>query len=440
MNKRILQLAIPNIISNITIPLLSMADLALLGHLESEKYIGAIALGGVIFSVIYWSFSFLRMGTSGFAAQAYGEKNFFESSNILARSIIVSSIAGIGLILLQWPIAYFSFGILNGSPEVKQLAEEYYYIRIFAAPASLSMYVLNGWFVGMQNSRSPMVVAIVINALNIIFNLLFVIGLEMKSAGVAYGTVLAQYSGLALSLFILRKYYWKVVKRAEWTKIFQLQELKRFFNVNADMFIRTLCVVFIISFFTNQSAAKNDTTLAVNTLLIQFFYLFSFFADGFAYAAEALVGKYIGANSEKELKLAIRHSFIWGVGIAIAVSFAYVVADQNILYLLTDNRKVIEASRPYLVWIWMIPITSFASFIWDGIYIGATSSKAMRNTMLISSLLVFFPSFFLLKGELGNHALWISLLLFLLMRGVLQSFLAKKTVLAAIQNKRPMPS
>ena len=435
MNKRILHLAIPNIISNVTIPLLSMIDLALLGHLESEKYIGAIALGGVIFNIIYWSFTFLRMGTSGFTAQAYGEKNFRDSSNVLIRALSVSTLSGLLLIALQWPIAHLGFGVLNGSPEVKSLAEEYYYIRIYAAPASLSMYAFNGWFVGMQNSRSPMIVAICINILNILFNLLFVFGFGMKSDGVAYGTVLAQYSGMLLSVFIIRRYYWKIVKRAIWQHAYKLSELKRFFTVNADMFIRTLCVVFIISFFTNQSAAKDDTVLAVNTLLIQFFYLFSYFADGFAYAAEALVGKYIGAQSRTELKQAIRYSFQWGIGIAIGVSALYVLADKRILYILTDNANVINAAQPYLIWIWLVPLMSFASFIWDGIYIGATSSKAMRNTMLFSCVGVFFPSFYLLQPQIGNHALWLSLLLFLLMRGILQSFLANKAVLQVIQNK-----
>lgn len=428
MNKEILRLAIPNIISNITIPLLGMVDLALLGHLESEKYIGAIALGGIIFSILYWPLSFLRMGTSGFTAQAYGEKNEQESSNILIRALVLAIGIGIVLIALQVPVSYLSLEMLNGSKEVKELALEYFQIRIFAAPATLAMYVFNGWLVGMQNSKYPMYIAISINVFNIVFNLLFVVALGMKVEGVAYGTLLAQFSGLILSLFLVRKKYWRIVRQACYSQIVKVAELKRFFHVNADMFIRTLCVVAVLSFFTNQSASQDDMMLAANTLLLQFFYLFSFFADGFAYATEALVGKYVGAKSIDKIRTTVRFSFKWGIGIAILVSGIYWIADKHILLLLTNNTSVQAAAQEYLFWIWLIPLTSFASFIWDGVYIGATASKAMRNTMLVSSILVFFPCYFILQNILHNHALWFALQLFLLSRGVLQFVLVEKSV------------
>jgi MATE family multidrug resistance protein len=428
MNKRILKLAIPNIISNVTIPLVGMVDLAVLGHLESEKYIGAIAVGGIIFNVLYWGFGFLRMGTSGFTAQAFGKRNLNEVMNLLGRSVIVALGGAALLIILMQPIGWISFKLINGSAEVEALAREYYSIRILAAPATLGLYALTGWFIGMQNTRFPMIIAILVNVLNVIFNLYFIYGLGMKSDGVAWGTVVAQYSGFITGAFLFIRYYKRLYKYWTGKAVLQLKAMKRFFIVNSDIFFRTLCLIFVFTFFTSQSAATDDTILAVNTLLLQFFMLFSFVADGFAYAAEALVGRFIGARSLAQLKKVIRLLFIWGVYISIPFTFAYAFFGEQILRLLTDNIMIIEASRPYIIWILFIPFAGFPSFIWDGIYIGATASKGMRNTMIIATVLIFIPAFFLTKGSMENHGLWLSLILFLLARGTGQTILAKKDI------------
>jgi MATE family multidrug resistance protein len=428
MNKRILKLAIPNIISNVTIPLVGMVDLAVLGHLESEKYIGAIAVGGIIFNVLYWGFGFLRMGTSGFTAQAIGNRDLNGVMNLLGRSVFVALGGAALLIILMGPIGWISFKIIDGSAEVEALANEYYRIRILAAPATLGLYALTGWFVGMQNTRFPMIIAILVNVLNVLFNLYFIYGLGMKSDGVALGTVVAQYTGFITGIFLLVRFYKKLFKYWSARAILQLKAMQKFFLVNRDIFIRTLCLIFVFTFFTSQSAASDDTILAVNTLLLQFFMLFSFVADGFAYAAEALVGRFIGARNFTSLKNSIRLLFLWGFYISVPFTLAYAFFGEEILNLLTNNEMIIEASKPYIIWILFIPFAGFPSFIWDGIYIGATASRGMRNTMIIATVLVFVPVFFLSRDSMGNHGLWLALILFLAARGAGQTVLAKKEI------------
>ena len=428
MNKKILRLAIPNIISNITIPLVGMVDLAVLGHLESEIYIGAIAVGGVIFNVLYWAFSFLRMGTSGFTAQSYGERDLEEVMGHLGRAMLVAGGGALLLILLQGPIAWLSFNLINGSDEVESLAREYYSIRIFAAPATLGLYALTGWFIGMQNTRFPMIIAIIVNILNVVFNLFFIYGLGMKSDGVAWGTLVAQYTGLMTGVLLFLRFYGRLARYWSKKALLKVSAVRQFFLVNKDIFIRTLCLIFVFTFFTSQSASTNDTILAVNTLLLQFFMLFSFVADGFAYAAEALVGRYIGSGNRDNMKKAIRLLFAWGVYISVPFTLAYGIFGEEILGVLTDNQDIIKASKPYIIWILFIPFAGFPSFIWDGIYIGATASTGMRNTMLIATILVFVPVYFLSRGALLNHGLWLALILFLAARGAGQTVLAKKSI------------
>ena len=428
MNKQILRLAIPNIISNITVPLLGMADLAILGHLDSEKYLGAIALGGTIFNVIYWSFGFLRMGTSGFVSQAYGQQNRLRITAVLTHSLMIAFAGGLLLILLQYPIAKTAFYFLSGSDEVKQLALEYFYIRIYAAPATLGLYALNGWFTGMQDAKTPMFTAIVINIFNIGFNVLFVYGFDLKSDGVAWGTLLAQYGGLILGgLFICKKYKVYIEKIRLFFKIDTLL-MKKLFQVNKDIFIRTLVLITVVSFFTVKSAAVNDQILAVNTLLLQYLLLFSFIMDGFAYAAEALAGKYYGAHDRNMLWKMIKYVFAWGMAMSILFTLLYILFKNELLFLLTDNFRIIDQAGEYLFWVSFIPVAGFAGFLWDGIYIGTTASKLMRNTMLISAFIFYFPVYYLLVDFYGNHALWLAMILFLAARGISQTLFAKKAV------------
>jgi multidrug resistance protein, MATE family len=432
LNRRILRLAIPNIVTNITIPLLAMVDLGLMGHMGSEKYVGAVALGGMIFSFIFWAFGFLRMGTSGFTAQAYGQRNLAEAGNILIRSVLFAIGGGLFLILMQWPLSWAAFSLVNGSIEVETMAKDYFNIRIYAAPATLFIYALVGWFIGMQNARLPMILAISVNLLNVLLSLLFITVLGMGSNGVAWANVISQYGGLLLGLFLLSFYWPKLGKYVNFAEAINRKACVRFFHVNKDIFIRTLCLIFALSFFTTQSANTSDTILAVNTLLFQFFYFFSYFVDGFAYAAEALAGRYIGSGDRAMLKKVIRRLFTWGAAIALSFTLIYLIAGGFILRLLTNDPHIISTARPYMFWVVLVPIITFAAFIWDGIYVGATASKAMRNSMVIITTLIFLPAYYLLEPVLGNNGLWLAMMLFMGARGVFLSMMAGKAVLRLV--------
>jgi MATE family multidrug resistance protein len=385
MNKKILLLSIPNIITNITIPLLGMVDLGLMGHLGSQIYIGAIALGTMIFNFIFWGFGFLRMGTSGFTAQAYGGRDLRE-------------------------------------------AAQYFRIRVWAAPATLVMYALTGWFIGMQNARTPMILAISVNVLNILFSLGFIHLAGMTSDGIALANVLSQCTAILLSIFFLRGYYGKLKQHLNFREALRWEAMKRFISVNKDIFIRTLCLIFVLSFFTTQSANSGDTMLAVNTLLFQFFFFFSYFIDGFAYAAEALTGRYIGAGDKPALRKAVRILFIWGISLAGVFTVIYAAGGRWLVALLTNNPEVLTASLPYLFWIALIPLVTFSAFLWDGIYVGATASAPMRNSMVVITVAIFLPAYYLLSGPLGNNGLWLAMMLFMFARGLFLSLLARKHI------------
>ncbi len=429
MNREILKLALPNIVSNITIPLLGLIDMALMGHLGSEIYIGAISLGGVIFNFIYWGFGFLRMSTSGFTAQAFGEKNQKEIITILIRALLVSGVISLFILILQVPIAWASFNIIGGSNEVETLANQYFRIRVWAAPAALSLFVFSGWFLGMQNARFPMVIAISVNVVNVLFSVFFVFVLKMKSDGVALGTALSQYAGLAIAIVLLLKKYRSLLPEISRQSVLNLKILVNFFKVNTDIFIRSFCIILVFTFFTSKSASINDTILAVNSLLIQLLLFFAFFIDGFAFAGEALVGKFIGAKQPPKLRKVVKLLFLWGTGLALIFTLIYIPGTKVILKLLTSQTDVIKSAEPYLFWVFLIPFASFSSFVWDGIYIGATASKAMRNTLIVSTFVVFAPVYYFLHPILGNHALWLGMILFMFSRGAIQTLLYKKAIL-----------
>ena len=428
MNKSILKLAIPNIISNITIPLLGLVDMILMGHLDSAIYIGAIALGGTIFSVLYSFFSFLRAGTTGFTAQSLGNNDNTETIYSLYRSVCIGIPIIILILSLQIPIAKISSLLLDGSNEVKELAITYFYVRIWAAPANILLYCLNGWFVGMQNTKIPMFIAILINVMNIIFSFILVIIFEQNVKGVALGTVIAQYSGLTLAVILLIKNYRSYFVKIDSKILFDIEKMKRFFKVNRDLMVRSFLLIISIAFFTNQSAKLGNNILAINMILLQSFYIFSYFTDGFAYAGEALVGKFVGSKDKENLQKVIRLLLIWGFSISIPFSILYALFPTEFVKIISDNTEILTEIKPYYIYMIIIPLITFAAFIWDGIYIGATASKAIRNTMIISSIFVFIPSWYILMPRFGNHGLWIAFLFFMIARGAAMSLMYKKNI------------
>ena len=434
MNKSILKLAIPNIISNITIPLLGLVDMILMGHLDSAIYIGAIALGGTIFSVLYSFFSFLRAGTTGFTAQSLGNNDNTETIYSLYRSVCIGIPIIILILSLQIPIAKISSLLLDGSNEVKELAITYFYVRIWAAPANILLYCLNGWFVGMQNTKIPMFIAILINVMNIIFSFILVILFEQNVKGVALGTVIAQYSGLTLAIILLIKNYRSYFVKIDSKILFDIEKMKRFFKVNRDLMIRSFLLIISIAFFTNQSAKLGNNILAINMILLQSFYIFSYFTDGFAYAGEALVGKFVGSKDKDNLQKVIRLLLIWGFSISVPFSILYALFPTEFVKIISDNTEILTEIKPYYIYMIIIPLITFAAFIWDGIYIGATASKAIRNTMIISSIFVFIPSWYILMPRFGNHGLWIAFLFFMIARGAAMSLMYKKNIVNVVKN------
>ena len=429
LNRSILKLAIPNIVSNITVPLLGLVDMILMGHQSSVAYIGAVGLGTTIFSVMYSIFSFMRAGTTGFTAQAYGASDKTEMMYSLYRSLCIALAATVIILSLQVPIEWLSMKLLHGSDEVLALTAQYFYVRIWAAPAVLCLYAFNGWFIGMQDTTVPMITAIAINLVNIGLSILFVKYLGMGIEGVALGTAIAQYSGLLLSLVFLFTKYRKSIIPFNKETLLQSDKVKRFFKVNTDFMIRSILLVLSIAFFTNQSAKLGDDILAVNMILMQFFYIFSYFTDGFAYAGEALVGRFTGANDRDNLRQTVRKLLLWGFALSLPFTLLYALFPDTFISLISDRPEVAVQADPYHIYAIITPIITFAAFIWDGIYIGATAARPIRNTMIISSIFVFLPASLILMPHFGNHGLWCAFMLFMLARGISMTLMAKKAVL-----------
>lgn len=445
--KRILGLALPNIITNITVPLLGMVDMAIVGRLSAD-HIGAIAIGTQIFNLIYWNFGFLRMGTSGFTAQAYGAKDMSEAVRIFIRAASVALGVAVALLLLQWPISRLSALVFDGSPTIMQLALSYFFVRIWAAPATLGLYAVKGWFIGMQNSRLPMWIAIFLNCVNIVCSLLFVLVLHWDIKGVALGTVIAQYSGLAVGLFFVAKNYGHLFRqyvaattgnlRGLLRDALQWQQLRLFFRVNGDIFLRTVCLATVFTFITAASSRISPQVLAIDALLMQFFTLFSYIMDGFAYAGESLVGRYIGARDSHSLRRTVRLLLACGGVLTLLFTGLYAGWGNQFLHFFTNEAQVIAGAGQYMFWTLVIPVCGFAAFLFDGIFVGATASRTMRDSMFVATL-AFFAVYYLGKvffpkwqhdEFMWNNILWTAFMVYLAMRGLLQALFLKKSVYA----------
>ena len=424
MNKQILHIALPSIISNITVPLLALVDTTIVGHLGSASYIAAIALGGMIFNMIYWLFNFLRMGTGGLTAQAYGANQHQATSYILLRSLTIAGGIALTLLLLQRPIFQVTFHFVTATAEVRSLASIYFNILIWGAPAMLALYSFTGWFLGMQNARIPMCIAITQNVVNIAVSTLLVFGCHLKIEGVALGTLISQYTALLLAvIFCLTKF--DVKQHFELKAILDINTLKRFFQINRDIFLRTLCLIAVTTYFTSAGSTQGELTLAANTLLMQFFIIFSYFMDGFAYAGEALGGRYFGAHDRLNFQRVTRCLFAWGGALSVLFFFIYFLSGTSLLHLLTDDSQVINRAQQYLPIIYCIPLISFAAFLFDGLYIGTTATRYMLISMFCAS-----AAFFVLINvcTLSNTLLWLAFLVYLGGRGLMQAFLFKKAV------------
>ena len=397
INKDILKLALPSILANITVPLVGMVDIAIAGHLDTNAatMIGGIAIGSMLFDLLYWNFGFLRIGTGGLAAQAYGRGDRRECARILTRALGISLAIALVLIAIQWVFVKAAFLVVDCTPEVRELASGYFFIRIWAAPATLSLMAFKGWFIGMQDSVSAMICDVTVNGMNIAASFLLALGLTVGEqtlipsigfSGIAAGTVVAQWTGLTVALVLLAVKYRKgtmdQMLHEDLKGLFKGSETRRFFVMNTDLFVRSLCFIAIYIGFTVISARYGDLLLAVSSILMKLLMIFSYFTDGFAYAGEALTGKYIGAQDRPMLRQTIKWTFIWSMGLALMFMVIYQVAGVPMLKMMTSDHAVVEAAKDYLPWLLLMPIVGCAAFTWDGIYIGATASKDMRNSML----------------------------------------------------------
>ena len=398
-----------------------------LGGSDAAHTIGSLAIGVSIFNFIYWNCSFLRMGTSGLTSQAYGAENYGECTNTLARTLLVAAALGVLILLLQYPIGQAAIRLMNGD----RLVAEYFYARIWAVPAGIMLFGFNGWFIGMQNARIPMWIAILQNVVHSVCTWFFAFRCRMGIAGIGYGSVVAQYLGVALAAMLIAVDYKRFITRIDWNAVFDMRPIRRFLVVNRDIIIRTLCIVLVYTFFTGASARMEDPTLlAVNTILLQLFTLFSYMTDGFAQAAEALTGRFVGARDSASLHRCIRYSIVWSLAVAVVFVGVYLVWWRDLLGIFTlsspeSSARIIATAERYIGWIIAIPIASSLPFLMDGIMVGATRTRIMRNSMLLSTA-IYFLIFFAFSPLIGNNALWCAFLLYMLLRGVLQYLMTRR--------------
>ena len=423
-DRDIFRLAVPNIISNISTPLLSSVDVLLMGNL-SAKHLGAVGIGSMIFNVIYWNFGFLRMGTTGMTAQAYGAQNTKEISKLFVQAVFIALFIAIALLLLAQPILSSFKWMLNVLDDQEAMVASYFNIRLIAAPASLMIYVLSGWLFGMQNAWYPLIATVVVNVINILVSYLLVVKQGLGVEGVAWGTVAAQYVGMLILLALIIYKYRDQLSFKNLSKKLRLEDMKYFLNINFDIFIRTVCLTFALGFFYSKSSEMGALTLAANLILFQFINWMSYGIDGFAFAAESLTGKFKGAKNQHIFSL-INRLLFWGLMLALLYSLIFLVFGKELCAIFSHEETVVNHTYKYIFWTYLIPIFAFLSYMYDGIFIGLTASKAMKYSMFYSLIIYLSVYYFTDWYNPNNHMLWLSLLIFLLARGLIQMWQLNK--------------
>lgn len=409
------------IVSNLSVPLLGMVDTAVMGHLPAPHYLGAVAIGSVIFSFLFMGLNFVRLSTTGLAAQAWGAEDSDEIRTVLGQAVLSALGLAAVLLLLQRPLASAALALMDPSEQVAPEALRYYAMRIWSAPATLINFALIGWFIGMQNARAALLIMLTTNIANIGLDFWFVMGLGMTADGVGLASVIAEFIGLLTGLVILHREL--AGKPGHWlvAEIRNLARFRRLFSVNGNIFIRTLTLMFAFGFLTAMGARQGDVILAANAIMLNFQYFMSYGLDGFANAAEALVGKAMGANSRQGFKKAVRLSLGWTLAVAALYSLAYLLAGKSIINLLTSIEAVRETAYLYLPWMIISPWLSAWSFLWDGVFVGATRAREMRDAMVVSALVFYLPTWYFTQ-ELANHGLWLAFMTFMAARGLTMSW------------------
>ena len=417
INREVVRLAVPSILANITVPLVGIVDTAIAGHLGDATLIGGIAIGTMLFDLLYWNMGFLRVGTGGITAQAYGRGDMKASIGTFSQGIATAMIVSLIVLAIQWVFAEAMLLLVDCSPEVEKIARNYFFIRVWAAPATLALFVFKGWFIGMQNTVFPMITDLWVNIVNMVASWLLSFYTPLGISGVAVGTLIAQWTGLLLAVLLMRARYRNLMRQTNIFHSMRWQYFRRFFSINSQLFIRSLLMLVVYEGFTIFAARFGDVELAVSSVMMHLLLLYSYFVDGFAYAGEALTGRFIGEKDPASLRETIKWTFFWGGVIGVISTLAYAVFPRTIIRILTDNEEVIAASEPYLFWLLLMPLLSCVAFIWDGIYIGATAAREMMVCMIWSAGL-FIVSFFVCEPQFGAQALYISYFVHLLVRSL----------------------
>ncbi len=438
-NREILRLAVPSILANITIPLVGIVDTAIVGHLSNAAAIGGIAIGTMLFDLLYWNFGFLRVGTSGLTAQAYGKgqrddvrctKVPEECRKILTQSTMIALMAAMFIWAIQWLFVTAVLAIVPCSEEVAQVARDYFFVRIWAAPATLMLFAFKGWFIGMQDTVSPMAVDILVNVVNIGASYGLAVYTPLGVVGVAWGTLIAQFTGLLLAiLIVVFKYRIVHIGLREIIAAMRGPELKRMMALNGNLFIRSLCFMVVYVGFTSLAGTYGDTELAVSSVLMKLFMFFSFFVDGFAYAGEALVGKAFGksaiSHQPSDIKAVVRTLFNWSIGVGVVFTVLYAVWGKAMVGMMTDDIAVLAATDKYIGWLIAMPIVSALAFMWDGVYVGATAGVPIRNAMIWAAVgfVVLYSATF---QFVGPQALYIAYFAHLIARVIYLTIIWKR--------------
>jgi len=420
IDREILRIALPAIVANITIPLLGLIDLTIAGHLGNAAFIGAMSVGAMMFNLTYWNFGFLRMGTSGITAQAYGRGDMSGAAQTLCRACALAMAIAIGIIALQYPLQWATLKIIGPSPNVLALAQQYYTIVVWGAPAILTMMAIKGWFLGMQDSKSAMCISVCVDTINVVASLVAVFAMHLGFVGIAIGTLVAEYVGLIYSMALVWHKHHSLLCGVNFAELFHWQDMKRMMTVNTHIFFRSFFLIVVTLSFVSIGARSGDLILAANAIIMQLYILFSYCMDGFAFAGEALVGRFSGEGNFLETKRCVKHLMMWGVSLMLIYMAVYGILPQQIFSILTDNPAVVATATNYRWWCVAIPAVSMAAFVWDGVFIGLTDTRGMLYTVMLASAIFFIIYFILPFGE-GNNKLWLAFISFLAVRSITQT-------------------
>ena len=425
VNREVVRLAVPSILANITVPLVGIVDTAVAGHLGGAALLGGIAVGTMLFDLLYWNMGFLRVGTGGITAQTYGRGDMKAAAGTFSQGIATALAVSVVLLIIQWAFVALMLSVVPCSPEVAQVARNYFFIRIWAAPATLSLFVFKGWFIGMQNTVYPMITDLWVNIVNMLASWLLSFYTPLGISGEAVGTLVAQWTGLVLALLLLRRKYRGILHSTTILHSMKWKYFKRFFSINSQLFVRSLMLVVVYEGFTILAARFGDVELAVSSVMMHLFMLFSYFVDGFAYAGEAMTGRFIGEENPQSLRQTVKYVFIWGAVIGAVFTLLYAVFPRTIIGLLTDDAQVLTASFRYLFWLLLMPLLSCSAFVWDGIFIGATAARPLMLCMIWAAAL-FLLVFFLCAPHFGPQALYIAYFVNQAVRSLYLTFSWKK--------------